>query len=79
MISEIILRAISLYSTYKAMGIPVERITAEVEAELHHGEETHLGDKSIKCNQCEYSCHQSGDLKKHLKTHSGEKTNKCNQ
>ena len=38
----------------------------------------HSGDKSNKCNQCNYASLQAGDLRKHLKTHSGEKSNKCN-
>ena len=32
-----------------------------------------------KCNQCEYTSSQQGNLRKHLKTHSGEKSNKCKQ
>ena len=39
----------------------------------------HSGEKSNKCNQCDYASIQAGDLKKHLKIHSGEKPNKCNQ
>ena len=40
---------------------------------------TQSGEKSNKCNKCDYaSCHAS-DLKTHWKTHSGEKSNKCNQ
>ena len=36
------------------------------------------GDKSNKCNQCDYATSRSGDLRKHLKTHRREKQNKCN-
>ena len=39
----------------------------------------HSGEKSSKCNQCDYASSQAGNLKLHLKTHSGEKSNKCNQ
>ena len=37
------------------------------------------GEKSKKCNQCDYASARAGDLGRHLKTHSGEKSNKCNQ
>ena len=37
------------------------------------------GEKSNKCNQCDYSSSQAGNLRAHLRTHSGEKSNKCNQ
>jgi len=40
---------------------------------------THSGEKSNKCNQCDYASSEAGDLRRHLKTHSGEKLNKCNQ
>ncbi len=39
----------------------------------------HNGEKSKKCNQCDFASVQKGDLRKHLKTHSGEKPYKCNQ
>ena len=39
----------------------------------------HSGEKSNKCNQCNYASFHAGDLRTHLKTHSGEKPNKCNQ
>ena len=39
----------------------------------------HNGEKLNKCNQCDYSCSQAGNLRRHLKMHSGEKSNKCNQ
>ena len=38
----------------------------------------HNGQKSNKCNQCDYACSQAGDLRR-LKIHNGEKLNKCNQ
>ena len=39
----------------------------------------HSGEKSNKCNQCDYASSQERNLRTHLKTHSGEKLNKCNQ
>ena len=35
------------------------------------------GEKSNKCNQCDYASSQAGNLGRHLTTHIGEKTNKC--
>ena len=40
---------------------------------------TQSGDKSKKCNQCDFASSQAGNLRTHLKTHGGEKSNKCNQ
>ena len=40
---------------------------------------THTGEKSSKCNQCDFVCSQAGNLKMHLKTHGGTKPTKCNQ
>ena len=37
------------------------------------------GEKSNKCNQCDYASSREGNFRTHLKTHSGEKLNKCNQ
>ena len=39
----------------------------------------HSGEKSYKCNQCDYASSRKGDWKKHLEKHSGGKTKKCNQ
>ena len=39
----------------------------------------HSGEKSNKCNQCDFASSRAGDLRRHLKTHIGEKSNKCNQ
>ena len=36
------------------------------------------GEKSNKCNQCDFVSFQAGNLRRHLKTHSGEKLIKCN-
>ena len=56
---------------------------------LRRNLKTHSGEKSNKCNQCDYASSQAGHLethlemhsgeKKHLKMQSGEKPNKCNQ
>ena len=40
---------------------------------------TGQGDGSNKCNQCEYTTSQTGNLRMHVKIHSGEKSKKCNQ
>ena len=39
----------------------------------------HSGEKSNKCNQCDFASSHTGHLRTHLKMHSGEKSNKCNQ
>jgi len=31
----------------------------------------HSGEKSSKCNQCDFTSSQASDLRRHLKTHSG--------
>merc|ERR1712243_196504 len=40
---------------------------------------THSGEKSNKCNQCDYASSQAGHLETHLEMHSGEKSNKRSQ
>ena len=40
---------------------------------------TQRGEKSNKCNQCEYTSSHASHLRRHLKMHSGEKSNKCNK
>ena len=40
---------------------------------------THTGEKSDKCNQCDFASSKAGNLRTHLKTHSGEKSNKCSE
>ena len=39
----------------------------------------HSGEKSNKCNQCNYESSLTSNLRMRLKIHSGEKSNKCNQ
>ena len=34
----------------------------------------HSGEKSHKCNKCDYASIQAGDLREHLKTHPGKKS-----
>ena len=41
--------------------------------------EINSGEKSKKCNQCDYASSDASNLRAHLKMHSGEKPNKCNQ
>ena len=40
---------------------------------------THNGEKSNKCNKCNFASSRADVLRTHLKTHSGEKPNKCTQ
>ena len=49
---------------------------------VDHGktpDETHSGEKSNKCNRCDYASSEADSLRTHLITHSGEKSNKCSQ
>ena len=39
----------------------------------------HSGEKSNKCNQCDFASSRPDHLRQHLKMHSGEKSNECNQ
>ena len=39
----------------------------------------HNGEKSNKCDQCDFASSQAGNLRRHLKSHSREKLNKLNQ
>ena len=40
---------------------------------------TNSGEKSNKCNQCDYASSRADVLRRHLIIHSGEKPHKCNQ
>ena len=40
---------------------------------------THNGEKSNKCNQCDFAYSLTGDLRTHLKQNIGQTENKCNQ
>ena len=46
---------------------------------VSHTQSPLSGEKSNKCNQCDYASSWAGNLRTHLKMHSGEKPNKCNQ
>ena len=55
----------------------------ERQKDLHYHTKSHLktqgGEKSNKCNQCNYAPVWVNDLRAYLKRHSGEKSNKCYQ
>ena len=55
------------------MKIELVEFVEFVESDLRRHLKTHSGEKSNKCNQCDYVCSQAGHLSQHLKTHSGEK------
>ena len=40
---------------------------------------THNGERTNKCNQCDFASSYASALRRHLKNHSGEKPYKCNQ
>ena len=42
-------------------------------------DESCLGKRSNKCNQCDFASSRADVLRRHLTTHSEEKSNKCNQ
>ena len=48
-------------------------------ADLRRHLKTHSGEKSNKCQQCDFVFCNKSALSKHLKTHSGTKSNKCDQ
>ena len=39
----------------------------------------HSGEKSNKCDLCDFASIQADNMRRHLKTHSGEKSNNCDQ
>ena len=40
---------------------------------------THTGEKPHKCDVCDKSLKQKGDLQRHLLTHTGDKPHKCDE
>ena len=46
--------------------------------DLRRNLKTHIGERSYKCNKCDFASTKAGDFRRHLKTHSGEKSSKCN-
>ena len=51
----------------------------QTESLPRHMINVHNGEKSNKCNQCDFASSRADNLMTHLKTHSGEKSEKCNQ
>ena len=66
------IKQISNISKYH-FGAPISEVTLAIPTASHSGE------KSNKCNQCDFASSYASALRTHLKTHSGEKSNKCNQ
>ena len=67
-----------------SMDFNLDYVNPEEEEGLDNEEreganQPYSGEKSNKCNQCDYASYHAGDLRRHLKRHSGEKSNKCNQ
>ena len=60
-------------------GLEHRRRVNTIEHQLYKaaasGRITHSGEKSNKCNQCDFA----SDLKTHLKTHSGEREDELNR
>ena len=54
----------------KSLGQPSVKVSMKVKSD---------GEKSEKCNQCDFASSHVGSLKRHLETHFGKKSNKCNQ
>ena len=65
-------KQISNISKYH-FGAPISEVTLAIPTASHSGE------KSNKCNQCDFASSYASALWTHLKTHSGEKSSKCNQ
>ena len=46
-------------------------------ADLIKFEQTHVGDRPFSCLHCDYTCAQSGVLKRHERIHTGDKPFSC--
>ena len=60
--------SVSMYPLWHAIWGPIWKPTVAIS-----------GERSNKCNRCDFASSDASDLRKHLKMHSGEKSNKCNQ
>ena len=52
---------------------------SESEITLANLPSSHSGEKSNKCNQCDFASSYASALRTHMISHSGEKSNKCSQ
>ena len=56
-----------------------DHISDPISQDIQTHLKTHSGEKSNKCNQCNYESSYVSNLRVHMKTHNGEKSKKCNQ
>ena len=83
---SIVVQCALLYSVH-CVALPINWGRTHIAAPWPHKREgspfshlkTHSGEKSNKCNQCDYASSRADSLRAHLKMHSGDKSNKCNQ
>ena len=61
------------------MQVIAETFDTSYASNLQEHFKMHNGEKSNKCDQCNYAYFYACDLQKHLKTHNGEKSKKCDQ
>ena len=57
-----------------ATSVDTPRLSGPIEGTFEHS-----GEKSNKCNRCDYASSQASSLGIRLNAHIGEKSNKCNQ
>ena len=57
---------------------PFRLLAMEQNHERDNSKQKSFGEKSNKCNLCDYATSNAGHLRTHVKMHSGEKSNKCN-
>ena len=70
---------IFLFSLLVPLVINLETFQKCLAGHLRRHMRMHSGEKSNKCNQCDFASSRAGNLRTHLKTHSGVKSDKCNQ